>query len=180
MTATMAVSVAPGEQTTMPRRSLNQLQETAWRLSRHILEMTTIAGSGHPSSSLSAIDIMTGLMVAAALEAAQTLSGRGINARVIDMHTLKPLDAATIVRAAQETGALVTAEEHLLEGGLGSAVARVVTEQHPAPMAFVALRNTYAESGKGGELLEKYGLTAAEIVVAVDQVLARKQALRQR
>jgi transketolase len=61
MTATMAVSVAPGEQTTMPRRSLNQLQETAWRLSRHILEMTTTAGSGHPSSSLSAIDIMTGL-----------------------------------------------------------------------------------------------------------------------
>ena len=115
MTVTMAVSVAPGEQTTMPRRSLNQLQETAWRLSRHILEMTTIAGSGHPSSSLSAIDIMTGLMVAAALEAAQTLSGRGINARVIDMHTLKPLDAATIVRAAQETGALVTAEEHLLD-----------------------------------------------------------------
>jgi transketolase len=124
--------------------------------------------------------IACGLMVAAALEAAQTLSGRGINARVIDMHTLKPLDEATIVRAAQETGALVTAEEHLLEGGLGSAVARVVTEQHPAPMAFVALRNTYAESGKGGELLEKYGLTAAEIVVAVDQVLARKQALRQR
>jgi transketolase len=118
--------------------------------------------------------IACGLMVAAALEAAQTLSGRGINARVIDMHTLKPLDEATIVRAAQETGALVTAEEHLLEGGLGSAVARVVTEQHAAPMAFVALRNTYAESGKGGELLEKYGLTAAEIVVAVDQVLARK------
>lgn len=119
--------------------------------------------------------IACGLMVAAALEAAQSLSARGIHARVIDMHTLKPLDEATVIRAAQETGALVTAEEHLLEGGLGSAVARVVAEQHPVPMAFVGLRNTYAESGKGGELLAKYGLTSAEIVTGVDQVLARKQ-----
>lgn len=122
--------------------------------------------------------IACGLMVAAALEAAQILSGRGIDARVIDMHTLKPLDEAAIARAAQETGALVTAEEHLLDGGLASAVARVVAEQQPTPMAFVGLRNTYAESGKGGELLEKYGLTAAEIVKAVDQVLARKPTIR--
>jgi transketolase len=119
--------------------------------------------------------IACGLMVAVALEAAQTLSGRGIHARVIDMHTLKPLDEATVVRAAQETGALVTAEEHLLEGGLGSAVARVIAEHHPAPIAFVGLRNTYAESGKGAELLEKYGLTAPAIVAAVEQVMARKQ-----
>lgn len=119
--------------------------------------------------------IACGLMVAAALEAAETLRGRGINARVLDMHTVKPIDEAAIQRAAQETGAIVTAEEHLLEGGLGSIVARVVAERQPVPMAFVAIRNTYAESGKGDELLEKYGLTAADIVKAVEQVMARKQ-----
>lgn len=118
--------------------------------------------------------IACGIMVAAALEAAQALSGRGINARVLDMHTIKPIDEAAIQRAAQETGAIVTAEEHLLDGGLGSAVARVVAERRPAPMAFVAIRDTYAESGKGDELLEKYGLTAAAIVKAVEQVVAGK------
>ncbi len=118
--------------------------------------------------------IACGLMVAAALEAAQTLQQKGIAARVLDMHTIKPVDEKAIARAARETGAIVTAEEHLLAGGLGSVVARIVVEQHPVPMAFVGLRNTYAESGKGDELLEKYGLTPAEIVKAVEQVLGHK------
>ena len=118
--------------------------------------------------------IACGVMVAAALEAAETLHSRGTNARVLDMHTIKPIDETAIVRAAQETGAIVTAEEHLLEGGLGSIVARVVAERHPVPMAFVAIRDTYAESGKGHELLTKYGLTAEAIVDAVAQVVARK------
>ncbi len=119
--------------------------------------------------------VACGLMVSAALEAAQVLQEKGIAARVLDMHTIKPLDEAALERAAQETGAIVTAEEHLLDGGLGSAVARVVAQHHPVPMAFVGLRNTYAESGKGDELLEKYGLTSAAIIAAVEQVLGRKQ-----
>jgi len=120
--------------------------------------------------------IACGLMVSAALEAAQDLQQKGIAARVLDMHTIKPIDADAIGRAAHETGAIVTAEEHLLEGGLGSVVARVVAEQHPVPMAFVGVDNTYAESGKGDELLKKYGLTAADICKAVQRVLDSKQA----
>ncbi|MEZ4736734.1 MAG: transketolase C-terminal domain-containing protein [Caldilineaceae bacterium] len=119
--------------------------------------------------------IACGLMVAAALEAAEALTTQGIDARVLDMHTIKPLDEEAVMHAAQETGAIVTAEEHLLEGGLGAAVARVVAEHQPTPMAFVGLRNTYAESGEGEELLEKYNLTPQAIVHAVEQVLARKK-----
>lgn len=119
--------------------------------------------------------IACGLMVAMALEASETLKARGIHAAVLDMHTIKPIDEEAIVHAAQDTGAIVTAEEHLLEGGLGSAVARTVAEHHPVPMAFVGLHNTYAESGDGEALLEKYGLTAQAIIAAVEQVMARKR-----
>jgi transketolase len=118
--------------------------------------------------------IACGLMVAAALEAAYDLSQDGIEARVLDMHTIKPLDEGAIETAARETGAIVTAEEHVLEGGLGAGVARVVGERFPVPMGFVGLRNTYAESGKAQELLEKYGLMPADIVRAARQVLERK------
>ncbi len=114
--------------------------------------------------------IACGLMVAAALEAAQKLHEQGIEARVLDMHTIKPIDEEAIVAAASETGAIVTAEEHLLEGGLGAAVARVVALRHPVRMNFVGLRDTFAESGSGQELLEKYGLTAADIVQAVEEI----------
>lgn len=119
--------------------------------------------------------IACGLMVAAAIEAAQDLQERGITARVLDMHTIKPLDTAAVMLAAQDTGAIVTAEEHLLDGGLGATVARLVAERQPTPMAFVALHNTYAESGKGEELLEKYGLTSQAIRKAVEQLLALKK-----
>lgn len=118
--------------------------------------------------------IACGLMVAAALDAATTLQERGIRARVLDMHTIKPLDQEAVVRAARETGAIVTAEEHLLDGGLGAAVARVVVAQQPAPMEFVGINDTYAESGDGEALLAKYGLMPQDIVAAVERVLTRK------
>lgn len=114
--------------------------------------------------------IACGLMVAAALEAASVLGERGIDARVLDMHTIKPIDEAAIVAAARETGAIVTVEEHLLQGGLASAVSAVVAKHHPARMNFVGLRDTYAESGDGQELLEKYGLMPGDIVRAVEEV----------
>lgn len=118
--------------------------------------------------------VACGLMVAAALEAAQTLSEGGIEARVLDMHTIKPLDHDALERAAWETGAIVTAEEHLLDGGLGAAVARSSVERHPVPMAMVGIDNRYAESGTAQELLDKYGLTAHHIVKAAERVLRRK------
>jgi transketolase len=119
--------------------------------------------------------IACGLMVAAALEAAADLEKDGIQARVLDMHTIKPLDKDAIERAARETGAIVTAEEHLLQGGLGAGVARAVSERSPAPMEFVGIQDTYAESGKPDQLLEKYGLTAGHIRAAADRVLGRKK-----
>lgn len=116
--------------------------------------------------------IACGLMVAAALEAAHLLSAEGIEARVLDMHTVKPLDDEAVKRAAQETGAIVTAEEHVRHGGLGATVAQAAAESHPVPMTFVAL-DSYAESGEPQELLEKYGLMPDDIVrkarVAVDK-----------
>ena len=117
--------------------------------------------------------IAIGIMVAAALEAAENLAGEGIDARVINMSTLKPIDEAAIIKAIQETGAIVTAEEHLEHGGLASAVAQVAAKHAPAPMEFVALHR-YAESGPPPELLKKYGLTATDIETAVKKVLKRK------
>ncbi len=118
--------------------------------------------------------IACGLMVAIALEAAHTLSEEGIDARVIDMHTVKPLDTDAIVKAATDTGAIVTAEEHVLEGGLGAGVAHVVARHKPVPMGFVGIDNTYAESGKPEELLAKYGLMPEDIVQKVRGTLKKK------
>jgi transketolase len=118
--------------------------------------------------------IANGLMVALALEAAEQLAGQKIQARVLDMHTVKPLDDAAVLAAARATGRIVVAEEHLLHGGLGSAVAMSSARQHPVPMRFVGVRDTFAESGKPEELLEKYGLTTAAIVKeAVELVRAK-------
>lgn len=110
--------------------------------------------------------IANGLMVAAALEAAQELAKKNINARVLDVHTVKPLDEEAIVKAATETGKIVVAEEHLFHGGLGSVVAMAVAKHHPVPMRFVGINDTFAESGPGDQLLEKYGLTSKDIVKA--------------
>jgi transketolase len=115
-----------------------------------------------------------GLMVSAALDAAAILAGEGIEARVLDLHTLRPLDTEAIAAAARQTGAIVTAEEHLLYGGMGSNVARIVAATHPVPMRFVGLADTYTDSGDPADLLEKYGLTAQDIVAAAREVLAAR------
>ncbi len=118
--------------------------------------------------------IAIGLMVAAALEAAENLSREGIDCGVLNMPTLKPIDEAAIKKAAAETGAIVTVEEHLEHGGLGSKVAQVVARHHPVPMEILAIRDTYAKSGKPAELLRRYGLTAEDIEQAVRGVIKRK------
>ncbi len=117
--------------------------------------------------------IANGLMVAAALDAAEKLASGGIQARVLDMHTVKPCDEAAVLAAARETGRIVVAEEHLLHGGLGSAVAMSAARQHPAPMRFIGLRDTFAESGKSEELLAKYGLTASDIERAARELVGK-------
>jgi len=110
-------------------------------------------------------------MVNEAYEAAKALADEGIDARVIDIHTIKPIDEEIIIKAAQETGAVVTAEEHGVIGGLGDAVAQVVVKNCPCKMAMVGQQDTYGESGKPDQLLAKYKMTAADIVEAVKSVL---------
>jgi transketolase len=118
--------------------------------------------------------IAIGIMVDRALQAADTLAREGIELRVINMSTLKPLDEKTIVKAAEETGAILTAEEHLQHGGLGSRVAMIVAKQHPVPMSFMTIKDVFSSSGKGGELLEKHGLTSTGIVEEVRSLVGRK------
>ena len=117
--------------------------------------------------------IAIGVMVAIALEAADNLKREGIDCGVLNMPTLKPIDESAILKAA-ETGAIVTAEEHLEHGGLGSAVARVVARHRLVPMEFVAIKDTYAKSGKASQLLQRYRLTAKDIEQAVRTVVKRK------
>lgn len=112
-------------------------------------------------------------LVAHALVAAATLAGQGIDARVLDCHTLKPLDEKTILRAARETGGIVTAEDNVIFGGLGSAVAELLVENYPIPMQRIGIRDTFAESGPYLDLIHKYGLTAPYICKAVIEVVAR-------
>lgn len=119
--------------------------------------------------------IANGLMVAAAVDAATLLARDGVNVRVLDLHTIKPVDEAAITSAAEETGALVVAEEHLHHGGLGSVVAQTAARTRPAPIEFVNVGDCYAESGDPDGLLQKYGLTSENIVVAVRRVLDRKR-----
>ena len=122
--------------------------------------------------------VACGLMVGLALQAAEILVGEGNQARVIDLHTLRPLDRGTLVNAARETGAVVTAEEHLLQGGMGSNVARAIAEDCPVPMRFIGLADTYVESADPDELLVKYHLTAADIAQAAREAYQAKIALR--
>lgn len=121
--------------------------------------------------------VATGLMVQAALEAAELLAAEGIEARVIDIHTLKPLDRELIVKAARETGAVVSAEEHNIIGGLGSAVAEVLAEEQcGAAFARLGVADMFGHSGTAEALMERYGLTAADLAGKVKQVVSRKQA----
>jgi transketolase len=119
--------------------------------------------------------IANGLLVAQSILASETLEAEGISARVVDMHTVKPLDRDAIQRAASETGAIVVAEEHLVDSGLGVRVAQAAAEMTPCPMEFVGIQNTYAESGQPDELLDKYGLIARDVAAAVRKVVARKR-----
>ena len=114
-------------------------------------------------------------LVVQSLVAAELLAAKGVNVRVIDCHTLKPLDKEVVLQAAHETGAIVTAENNMFYGGLGSAVAEVLVENLPIPMKRIGVRDTFAESGPYLELLKKYGLSAEHIVEAVEEVIKRKQ-----
>lgn len=117
--------------------------------------------------------IATGIMVYDALLAAEQLSLEGISARVLDMHTIKPLDQEALKKAASETGHIVTAEEHSIIGGLGGAVAEFLSTHHPTPMAFVGQLDTFGESGKPDELKKKYKMTADDIKNAVETLMRK-------
>lgn len=119
--------------------------------------------------------IANGLMVAPALDAAEALAVEGVNARVLDMHTVKPIDREALRKAAEETGALVVAEEHLAHGGLGSVVAMAVAELRPVPIRYVNLGDQFGESGAPDALIEKFGLTSEKVVEAARAALAAKK-----
>lgn len=119
--------------------------------------------------------IACGVMVKAALDAADQLAAEGLQARVLNMATLVPLDEGAVLRAAAETGAIVTAEEHFEHGGLGSLVARVLVKNRPVPQELVAVNGRYGQSGKPAELLKEYGLTAEDVAAAARRAVARKR-----
>ncbi|MHB1127718.1 MAG: transketolase family protein [Bacillota bacterium] len=118
--------------------------------------------------------IASGIMVAEAMEAGRVLAAEGLEIGVINMSTIKPLDKEAVVEAARRTGAVVTAEEHSVIGGLGGAVAEVLGEEYPVPLERIGMRDQFGESGSPEELLEKYGLTARGIVAAVKKAINRK------
>lgn len=117
--------------------------------------------------------IATGIMVDVALKAEEELSKEGISARIIDMHTIKPIDKDIIIKAAKETKGIITAEEHNIIGGLGSSVAEVLVENYPAPLKRVGIQDTFGESGKPDELMIKYGLTAENIISKAKEILGK-------
>lgn len=118
--------------------------------------------------------IATGIMVSKALEAAKLLESEGIDAEVINMHTIKPIDSEAIIASVKKTGAVVTCEEHSIIGGLGSAVCEVLSENKPVPVKRVGVNDTFGESGKPSDLLDKYGLTVDNIVNSAKEVIKRK------
>ena len=151
------------------------------RLGRAGVDDTTPAGYQFvPGKSQTLVEgadltiVACGALVGPAVEGAKELAQAGISARVINMASIKPIDKDAIVKAAQETGAILTAEEHNVLGGLGSAVAEVVVQEAPVPMAFVGVQDSFGESGTPKELMAKYGLTAKDIVAAAKKLVARK------
>jgi transketolase len=118
--------------------------------------------------------IGTGLMVSRCLDAAEALSQAGIDARVMEVHTIKPLDTDQITEAARETGALVTVEEHSIVGGLGGAVTEAVTERYPVPVRRVGIADQFAETGPYDDLLDNYGMSLEDITTAAKQALEMK------
>jgi transketolase len=119
--------------------------------------------------------IANGDMLYYALQAAEKLSGQGIQARVVDMHTIKPLDKELVLDCCEKTGAVVTVEDHSIYNGLGSAVAEIIAEERPTPFKRIGVKDTFAESGEFEELLEKYGLSTDDIVRAACEVMGKKQ-----
>lgn len=117
----------------------------------------------------------TGIMVDIAVEAAEKLAGEGINAKILNIHTIKPMDSDALINSIMETGAIVTVEEHSIIGGLGSAVAEVISENCPAPVVKVGIKDTFGESGKPDELLKKYNLTSDHVVAAVKKAISLKK-----
>lgn len=118
--------------------------------------------------------IATGHLVWEAIEAGHILAEMGINAEVINIHTIKPLDASAILKSVEKTGCIVTAEEHQMNGGLGDSIAQLLARKRPTPIEMVAVNDSFGESGKPSELMEKYGLTRTDIVKSVKKVLTRK------
>jgi transketolase len=118
--------------------------------------------------------VATGLLVFEAMEAAEILKAEGIDASVVDIHTLKPLDKDLLITEARKTGAFVVAEEHLTFGGLGSAVSQMIAQNHPIPVEFVGINDRYAESGTAEELFNKYGLTPQNIAQAAKTAVSKK------
>ena len=118
--------------------------------------------------------IACGTMVAEALDAAEVLAQKGISAEVINLHTIKPIDKEAIIASARKTGCVVTAEEHQLAGGMGSAVAEVLVQSLPVPMEMVGIQDTFGESGQLDELMKKYGITSKEIFEKAVKVISRK------
>ncbi|MEE9601158.1 MAG: transketolase family protein [Thermoplasmata archaeon] len=121
--------------------------------------------------------IAVGIMVSRALEAAEELEKQGVRSRVINMSTVKPLDIEAVLKAARDTGGIVTGEEHTMYGGLGSAVAEVLAQNYPIPLKIIGVPDTFGESGEGFELLEKYGLTAQKMLKAAMDVIRRKEVM---
>jgi len=119
--------------------------------------------------------VANGRMVIEALQAADLCAQEGIAVRVLDLHTVEPIDRESLVAAARDTGAVVVAEEHLLEGGTGAGVAQVMAEEYPVPMEFVAIRRVFGQSGDPNDLLRRYKLTAKDIYEAVKRAVARKK-----
>ena len=118
--------------------------------------------------------VATGHLVWEAIEAGHILAEMGINAEVINIHTIKPLDASAILKSVEKTGCIVTAEEHQMNGGLGDSIAQLLARKRPTPIEMVAVNDSFGESGKPSDLMEKYGLTRSDIVKSVKKVLTRK------
>lgn len=178
---TVVVPADEAETTSVIEWAANYQGPVYVRLGRAGVDDTTPAGyQFEPGKSQTLVEgadltiIACGALVGPAVEGAKELAQAGISARVINMASIKPIDKDAIVKAAQETGAILTAEEHNVLGGLGSAVAEVVVQEAPVPMAFVGVQDSFGESGTPKELMAKYGLTAKDIVAAAKKLVARK------
>lgn len=117
----------------------------------------------------------TGHLVWEAIQAGEILEQKGISAEIINIHTIKPLDETAVLASAKKTGCVVTAEEHMLNGGLGDSIAQLLSRKHPTPIEYIGVNDSFGESGTPDELMKKYGLTAENIVASVEKAIARKQ-----